>query len=117
RAFLSGISVRRVGQQIARSGNRIGDDRSGRRSLSERQLGLGGSEGACGSLILVGSGKMGAALLRGWIANGAASRFLVVEPEGTPPAFTSDAPGEWHRAAGTLPGALVPAAVGFAVHP
>jgi len=76
-----------------------------------------GSEGACGSLILVGCGKMGTAMLRGWIANGAASRFLVVEPEGTPLAFTSDAPVEWHRAADTLPGELVPDAVVFAVKP
>ena len=60
---------------------------------------------------------MGAAMLRGWIANGAASRFLVVEPEGTPPDFASGPPVEWHRAADTLPGELVPDAVVFAVKP
>ena len=76
-----------------------------------------GSEGACGSLILVGCGKMGTAMLRGWIANDAASRLLVVEPEGTPPGFPSDAPVEWHTAPDTLPGELVPDAVVFAVKP
>src|SRR6202022_4493183 len=78
---------------------------------------MAGSEGACGGLILVGCGKMGTAMLRGWIANGAGSRFLVVEPEGTPPDFASGAPVEWHRAADTLPGELVPDAVVFAVKP
>ena len=34
------------------------------------------------TLALVGCGKMGSALLRGWIAGGAASRFFVVEPAG-----------------------------------
>ncbi len=76
-----------------------------------------GSEGACGSLILVGCGKMGTAMLRGWIADGAASRFLVVEPEGTPLTFTSDAAVEWHATAETLPGELMPDAVVFAVKP
>ena len=78
---------------------------------------MAGSEGACGGLILVGCGKMGTAMLRGWIANGAASCFLVVEPEGTPPDFASGPPVEWHRAADTLPGELVPDAVVFAVKP
>src|SRR4029077_10960512 len=78
---------------------------------------MAGGEGACDSLILVGCGKMGTALLHGWIANGAASRFLVVEPEGTPLAFTSDAPVEWHTADDTLPRELVPDAVVFAVKP
>src|SRR5437762_12119131 len=74
-------------------------------------------EGACGSLILVGCGKMGTAMLRGWIANGAASRFLVVEPEGFPLSVTSSDPVEWHTAADTLPGELVPDAVVFAIKP
>ncbi len=76
-----------------------------------------GSEGPCGSLILVGCGKMGMAMLRGWIANGAASNVLVVEPEGMPLGFTLGPPVEWHKAAATLPGELVPDAVVFAVKP
>jgi len=76
-----------------------------------------GSEAACGSLVLVGCGKMGTAMLRGWITNGAAAHLLVVEPEGTPPGFPSDAPVEWHTAPDTLPGELIPDAVVFAVKP
>src|SRR5205814_1851462 len=64
-----------------------------------------------------GCGKMGTAMLRGWIANGAASRFLVVEPEGFPLSVTSSDPVEWHTAADTLPGELVPDAVVFAIKP
>jgi pyrroline-5-carboxylate reductase len=33
-----------------------------------------------GTLLLVGCGKMGGALLEGWLERGAAERFLVVEP-------------------------------------
>jgi pyrroline-5-carboxylate reductase len=72
---------------------------------------------ARGSLILVGCGKMGTAMLRGWIAGNAASCFLVVEPEGAPLGFASGARVEWHTAADTLPGELVPEAVVFAVKP
>src|ERR1700756_945749 len=78
---------------------------------------MAGGEGACGSLILVGCGNMGTALLPGWIANGAASRFRVVEPEGTPLTFTSDARVEWHTTTDALPVELVPDAVVLAVKP
>jgi pyrroline-5-carboxylate reductase len=78
---------------------------------------MGGSDGASNSLILVGCGKMGTAMLRGWIVGNAATRFLVVEPEGTPLGFASDARVEWHTAADALPGELVPQAVIFAVKP
>jgi len=65
---------------------------------------MAGGEEACGSLILVGCGKMGTAMLR------AGSRMvlpplLVVEPEGRA-TFTSDASVEWHATADTLPGEL-----------
>ena len=49
------------------------------------------------TLVLVGCGKMGSALLRGWIASGAASRFRVVEPAGVPPGFATAAGVSWHR--------------------
>lgn len=42
-------------------------------------------------VTLVGCGKMGSALLRGWIASGIEARFCVVEPAGLPDAF-KDAP-------------------------
>src|SRR5262245_35008808 len=78
---------------------------------------MAGGEAACGSLVLVGCGKMGTAMLRGWILGNAASRFLVVEPEEKPPGFTCDGLVEWHTAADTLPDELVPEAVVFAVKP
>jgi pyrroline-5-carboxylate reductase len=37
------------------------------------------------TLVLVGCGKMGSAMLRGWIASASAAHFIVVEPEGLPP--------------------------------
>jgi pyrroline-5-carboxylate reductase len=75
------------------------------------------NETACGSLILVGCGKMGTAMLRGWIAGNAASRFLVVEPEGGPPGLPCSGSVEWYTETGTLPDDLVPDAVIFAVKP
>ena len=70
-----------------------------------------------GTLILVGCGQMGSAMLRGWLARGAAARFLVVEPAGAPSALAEAAAVTWHRAADDLPAALDPDAVVFAVKP
>jgi len=75
----------------------------------------GGAAG--GSVVLVGCGKMGTAMLRGWVAGNVGHRLLVVEPEAKPLGFNCDGPVEWHRAADTLPGELVPDAVVFAVKP
>jgi pyrroline-5-carboxylate reductase len=68
-------------------------------------------------LLLVGCGKMGSALLRGWLAAGAARRFLVVEPVGMPPGLAGAANIDWYRDAATLPHEPRPAAVVFAVKP
>ena len=78
---------------------------------------MGEGEGARGSLILVGCGKMGTAMLRGWLAGNAASRFLVVEPEGVALGLGPASLVEWHTAADALPGELVPDAVVLAVKP
>jgi pyrroline-5-carboxylate reductase len=60
------------------------------------------------TLLLVGCGKMGGALLRGWREARAADRFEVVEPAG----------GEgFHRGADTLPEDLAPDVVVLAVKP
>jgi pyrroline-5-carboxylate reductase len=75
------------------------------------------AEGARRSLLLVGCGKMGSALLRGWLAAGAYPRFLAVEPAGVPPGFAGSANLVWHREARTLPRQEVPDAVVFAVKP
>ena len=69
------------------------------------------------SLVLVGCGKMGTAMLRGWLAGGAISRFHVVEPEGVPPGFAPTPEITWHTTVDTLPDELVPDAVVFAVKP
>lgn len=68
-------------------------------------------------VVLVGCGKMGSALLRGWIAAGAARDFFVVEPEGPPPGFADAACVSWHRTPEELPGDPPPDAVVFAVKP
>jgi pyrroline-5-carboxylate reductase len=60
---------------------------------------------------------MGSALLRGWRATGAASRFLVVEPAGIPPGLTAAADIAWHREPDTLPREVMPEAVVLAVKP
>jgi len=69
------------------------------------------------TLVLVGCGKMGTAMLRGWIAAGAASQFFVVDPAGAPSDLTAAGGIEWHAAAETLPRGLVPDAVVLAVKP
>jgi len=78
---------------------------------------MGDAEKPGRSLVLVGCGKMGTALLRGWLAGGAISRFYVVEPEGTPPGLAAAPEIEWHTTADTLPPWLTPAGVVFAVKP
>jgi pyrroline-5-carboxylate reductase len=72
---------------------------------------------ATGALILVGCGKMGSAMLRGWLQGGAAARFFVVEPAGAPEELAASAAISWHRAPDTLPADLRPDAVVFALKP
>ena len=69
------------------------------------------------TLVLVGCGQMGSAMLRGWLARGAASHFIVVEPAGAPAGVAAAANVAWHRMADELPDALTPDAVVFAVKP
>jgi pyrroline-5-carboxylate reductase len=78
---------------------------------------VGGGNRAQGTLLLVGCGTMGSALLRGWRASGAASRFLVVEPAGMPPGLAAAADIAWHREPDTLPREVTPEVVVFAVKP
>ena len=69
------------------------------------------------ALVLAGCGQMGGAMLRGWLASGAAARFVVVEPEGPPSSLARTAGIAWHRTADELPSGLRPDAVVFAVKP
>jgi pyrroline-5-carboxylate reductase len=70
-----------------------------------------------GTVMLVGCGKMGTALLDGWRAGAAARRFLVVEPAGAPPGLASAGDTSWHAAAEEVPDTAAPDAVVFAVKP
>src|SRR5438034_3893719 len=69
------------------------------------------------TLVLVGCGQMGSAMLRGWLARGAAVKFIVIEPNGIPAEPAATANVAWHRAAEELPDGLTPDAVVFAVKP
>ena len=73
--------------------------------------------GRVGSVVLVGCGKMGTAMLRGWIAAGVASSCVVVEPAGVPAGFESAAEILWYSSPQELPAELRPDAVVFAVKP
>src|SRR5215468_10429001 len=117
RAVLPGIPVCRLGRQIARPSDRFGDDRPGRRGVSERRPGVATGGGQARRLVLVGCGKMGTAMLRGWLAAGVASRFLVVEPAGVSPGIDPAAEVIWHVEPEALPTELTPDAVVFAVKP
>ena len=69
------------------------------------------------SLVLVGCGKMGGALLRGWLQAGAAQRFDVIEPMGLPAELADAAGVAAYPEPEGLPHELDPAAVVFAVKP
>jgi len=69
------------------------------------------------TLALIGCGKMGSALLRGWIVGGAAARFFVVEPTGAPAGFEGVSGVSWHQTPEELADEPAPGAVVFAVKP
>jgi pyrroline-5-carboxylate reductase len=72
---------------------------------------------SAGTVVLVGCGQMGSAMLRGWLKSGAASRFVAVEPMGVPEPLASSPGVDACRAASELAGMLAPDAVVFAVKP
>jgi pyrroline-5-carboxylate reductase len=72
---------------------------------------------AAGTLILVGCGQMGSAMLRGWVAGGAASQFIVVEPAGAPSSLSPAPEIAFHKDAAELGTRVAPDAVVFAVKP
>jgi pyrroline-5-carboxylate reductase len=79
--------------------------------------GRGGGDPMDRTIVLVGCGKMGSALLRGWIAGAAASRFDVVEPAGAPRELAGATGVSWHGSPEELPSEPAPDAVVFAVKP
>jgi len=72
---------------------------------------------AAGTLILVGCGQMGSAMLRGWVAGGAAAQFIVVEPAGAPSSLSPAPEVAFHKDAAELGAGVAPDAVVFAVKP
>ena len=72
---------------------------------------------AAGTLILVGCGQMGSAMLRGWVAGGAASQFIAIEPAGAPPSLAPAPEISFYKDASELPDGIAPDAVVFAVKP
>lgn len=69
------------------------------------------------TLVLVGCGKMGSALLRGWIASKSSWRVFVVEPEGLPAELAEVPAVSWFRSPHEILEDASPAAVLFAVKP
>src|SRR5438045_8942885 len=67
------------------------------------------------TLLLVGCGQMGSAMLRGWMVRDAAAGFLAIEPAGLPSSFADATSIAWHAAAAELPDGVTHGAVGFAV--
>jgi pyrroline-5-carboxylate reductase len=74
-------------------------------------------EAAAGTLLLVGCGKMGGALLEGWLERRIAQGFAVVEPGPGASAFAARPGVTVHEEAASLPADLAPAVVVLAVKP
>jgi pyrroline-5-carboxylate reductase len=75
------------------------------------------SGGAIPALLLVGCGKMGSALLRGWLARGLATRYWVVEPGAAAAGFAAHSEILLLASPDRLPPDAAPSAVVLAVKP
>src|SRR5690242_5564872 len=101
-----------MGRQERRGRDRRGDDRPPRRGV----MGAGGNPPAT-TLLLIGCGKMGGALLKGWLKRGAARHVVVVEPGSGADAFAGDRLVERHKHPQEIPLEFTPDVVVFAVKP
>jgi pyrroline-5-carboxylate reductase len=72
---------------------------------------------SAGSVVLVGCGQMGSAMLRGWLASDAAQHFDVIEPAGAPAALAASPRVSAHSSPSELAADLVADAVVFAIKP
>src|SRR4051794_22975868 len=70
-----------------------------------------------GTIVLVGCGQMGSAMLRGWLRGDAAGRFVVIEPAGMPPGLADRKAIECHSTPEEVATDLVPDAIVLAVKP
>jgi pyrroline-5-carboxylate reductase len=73
--------------------------------------------GSGSEVLLVGCGKMGGAMLQGWLDRGSAARFVIVEPGAGGAAFAGRPDTVVHREAVTLDLDLRPAVIVIAVKP
>src|SRR5690348_14419908 len=112
RALLSGLPAGGVGRQGRRRCDRGGHDRPAGRGL----MSAGGKPPAT-TLLLAGCGKMGGALLKGWLERGAARHVVVVEPGPGADAFAGERLVERHRRAEDIPQEFTPDVVVLAVKP
>lgn len=69
------------------------------------------------TLLLIGCGKMGSALLKGWLERGAARHVVVVEPGPSADAFAGERLVERHKRPEEIPLEFTPDVVVFAVKP
>jgi pyrroline-5-carboxylate reductase len=69
------------------------------------------------TLLLIGCGKMGGALLKGWLERGAARHVVVIEPGPGADAFAGERLVERHRRPEEIPLEFAPDVVVFAVKP
>jgi pyrroline-5-carboxylate reductase len=69
------------------------------------------------SALLVGCGKMGSALLSGWLASGLVGKVTVVDPAAAPRDFADDARVTWRASAPAFADDAVPDVVLLAVKP
>jgi pyrroline-5-carboxylate reductase len=72
---------------------------------------------SAGTVVLVGCGQMGAAMLRGWLASEAAQHFEIIEPAGAPAAIAASPRVSVHSSPDEIAGDLAPNAVVFAIKP
>src|SRR3954453_4756324 len=76
------------------------------------------AEGAkAGTIVLVGCGQMGSAMLRGWLRGDAAGWFAVIEPAGAPRELAGNPATKFYRTPEEVAADFVPDAVVFAVKP
>lgn len=75
------------------------------------------SEQGGATLLLAGCGKMGGAMLDGWLASGVASRVVVIDLAGVPPSLQGDSRVSAAAGPDALPAGFLPDVVVLAVKP